>query len=134
MKYLFLDDIRVPSEVKWLLIGGVGHWAAEWIVVRSFNEAVKWVQENGFPDVVSLDHDLGYEEWETDSTTGIVVVTSAKEEKTGLDFAKWLVELDMDTGAMPADFKYTIHSKNPEGERNIRGFLDGYLKFKYSDK
>ncbi len=130
MKYLFLDDIREPKDVTWILIGGVGCWAADWTVVRSYNEAVAWVEANGFPDVISFDHDLGYEEWNTDGTTGIVVVTSAIEEKSGFDFAHWLVNQDMDHGTMPAGFTYTIHSKNPEGERNIRGLLDGYLKFK----
>lgn len=129
MKYLFLDDIRMPVDVTWILIGGVGP-KANWNIVRSYEEAVEWVKVNGFPDVISFDHDLGYEESEVDSHTGFVVVTSAKEEKTGHDFAKWLVDYDLSNNSMPANFKFTIHSKNETGERNIRFLLEGYLKFK----
>jgi hypothetical protein len=129
MRYLFLDDIRMPGDVTWLLIGGVGSWGADWEIVRSYNEAVAWVRTNGFPDVISFDHDLGYEEYDT-TESGMVMVTNAKEEKSGHDFAKWLVEYDMDTKTMPSDFRYTIHSINPSGTKNIRGTLEGYLNFR----
>jgi hypothetical protein len=120
MKYLFLDDERMPVDVTWLLIGGVGSQHADWKIVRSYDEAVAWVTEHGFPDVISFDHDLGLMHYANDYS----------DEKTGYHFAKWLVEYDMDTNTMPLDFKYTIHSKNPTGSGNIRGLLDGYLKFK----
>lgn len=129
MKKLFIDDIRFPGEVTWINIG-----TGPWNIVRSYKEALKWVSDNGFPDVVSFDHDLGYEEWEIDGTTGIAIVTSAIEEKSGFDFAKWLVELDLNTHTMPANFKFTVHSKNPEGEKNILGLLNGYLNFKEKHK
>lgn len=128
MKKLFLDDIRTPGDVTWVSID-----PGPWVVVRSYNEAVAWVKEYGFPTVVSFDHDLGYEEFTT-TESGLVVVTNATEEKSGFDFAKWLVELDLDTYTMPANFKFTVHSKNPEGEKNIRGLLNGYLDFKEKQK
>ena len=120
MKYLFLDDERTPKDVTWLLIGGVGCRGADWKIVRSYDEAVAWVTEHGFPDVISFDHDLGLMHYANDYSDG----------KTGYDFARWLTEYDMDTNTMPFDFKYTIHSKNPTGSDNIRGLLEGYLKFK----
>jgi hypothetical protein len=133
MKYLFLDDIRVPTDVYWVDIGIGKAWhesrGAPWEIVRSFKEAVAWVQTNGFPDVISFDHDLGYEECYI-GTTGIAVVTSAKEEKSGLDFAKWLINYDMDTNSMPENFSYTVHSQNPVGVKNIRALLDNYIHFK----
>lgn len=133
MKYLFLDDERIPSDVTWINIG-VGKsyhesWGAPWAIVRSCDAAIEWVLENGFPDVISFDHDLGYEEWNTD-ITGIVVVTSAKEEKSGLDFAKWLIEYDLDTNTMPPNFKFTVHSMNPIGKQNIQQLLDKYIHYK----
>ncbi|HEY6435096.1 MAG TPA: cyclic-phosphate processing receiver domain-containing protein [Ignavibacteriaceae bacterium] len=124
MKYLFLDDERFPKDVTWLLIGGVGHWGADWQIVRSFQEAKEWVLKNGFPDVISFDHDLGLMHYAGDYS----------DEKTGYDFAKWLIEYDMDTHTMPEDFKYTIHSKNPTGSENIRSLLFNYQKFQKSDK
>lgn len=124
MKYLFLDDERNPEDVKWIRIGGVGHWGADWQVVRSYDEAVEWVISNGFPDCISFDHDLGLMHYANDYSDG----------KTGFDFAKWLVEYDMDTKSMPADFKFTVHSKNPIGSENIRELMNEYIKFRKSDK
>lgn len=126
MKYLFLDDERVPSDVTWIKIDR----GVPWNIVRSYTEAVAWVRWHGFPDIISFDHDLGYEKWETDGTTGIVVVTSAKEEKTGLDFAKWLIEYDLDTNTMPSDFSFTVHSMNPIGKIAIEKLITNYLMFK----
>lgn len=119
-KYLFLDDERNPGDVTWVLIGGVGSWGADWQIVRSFNQAVAWVKENGFPDVISFDHDLGLMHYAGDYSDGA----------TGMDFAKWLVEYDIENKTMPADFKFTVHSKNPEGARNIKELLNGYMRFK----
>ncbi len=118
MKYLFLDDERMPRDVTWLLIGGVGSWGADWQIVRSLEEAKDWVLKNGFPDVISFDHDLGMDHYAGDYDDG----------KTGFDFAKWLVEHDMDTHSMPENFKFTVHSKNPIGSENIRELLEGYIR------
>jgi len=133
MKYLFLDDERMPGDVTWIAIGSGKPYhegrGANWAIVRSFNQAVDWVKVNGFPDVISFDHDLGYEEYDT-TDTGIVIVTNATEEKSGYDFAKWLVEYDMDTGLMPENFSFTVHSKNPIGAANISGYLNSYIASK----
>lgn len=120
MKYLFLDDERMPGDVKWLLIGGVGSWGADWQIVRSCDEAIKWVKDNGFPNVISFDHDLGLMHYANDYSDG----------KTGYDFAKWLVEYDIDTNTMPANFSFTVHSKNPQGSINIKSLIDNYIRFK----
>lgn len=120
MKYLFLDDERMPKDVTWILIGGVGHWDADWKIVRSYDEAIAWVTEHGFPDVISFDHDLGLMHYAHDYSDG----------KTGLDFAKWLVEYDMDTHTMPDNFHFTVHSKNPIGSENIRELLNNYIQQK----
>jgi hypothetical protein len=118
MKYLFLDDERFPRDVTWVLIGGVGSWGATWEVVRSCAEAKEWVLKNGFPDVISFDHDLGLTHYAGDYSN----------EATGYDFAKWLVEHDMDTHTMPENFKFTVHSKNPQGAENIRMLLENYMR------
>ena len=99
---LFLDDKRdPPGEIAW------SH-----IVVRSYEEAVEYVTQFGFPEEVWFDHDLG-------------------TEKTGLDFAHFLINLDLDTGAMPVQFTFRVHSANPAGHDNIVGLLDRYLRFRY---
>lgn len=82
-----------------------------WVVARSYKDAVEKVKEYGFPTFVSFDHDLG-------------------EGKTGYDFAKYLVELDMDTNTMPQNFDFLVHSANPVGAKNICAYLRNYLEFK----
>ncbi len=117
MKYLFLDDERMPKDVTWVLIGGVGHWGADWQIVRSLAEAKQWVLDNGFPDVISFDHDLGEAHY----------YGNFEDKSTGYDFAKWLVEHDLDTNTMPTDFKFTVHSMNPTGAENIRFLMHNYI-------
>lgn len=124
MSYLFLDDERMPGHVTWINIGSY-----PWRIVRSYDEAVEWVKLNGFPEVISFDHDLGYEAFDTNDA-GIVVVTDSTESKSGYDFAKWLVEYDMDTNTMPGNFSFTVHSMNPTGAKNIRLLLENYMRQK----
>lgn len=124
MNYLFLDDLRQPGDVTWINIP-----SAKWCVVRSFNEAIEWVQSNGFPDFISFDHDLGYEAFDTNEN-GLIIVTNADESPTGYDFAKWLIERDLNTKTMPSNFKFTVHSQNPVGAANIERLLNNYLRHK----
>lgn len=124
MKYLFLDDERKPSAVTWISIGGVGHMAADWQIVRSMDEAINWVRKYGFPDVISFDHDLGEAHYSGNFADG----------KTGYDFAKWLIEFDLDTKTMPVGFSFTVHSLNPVGKVNIENLLNNYIQFRRSKK
>lgn len=81
-------------------------------MVRSFEEAVQFVRENGVPKFISFDHDLG-------------------EGKSGYDFAKWLVQGDLHGSLeIPKDFSYEVHSQNPVGAKNIDSLLSNYLRFK----
>ena len=121
-KYLFLDDLRQPGDVTWVSIPSV-----KWAVVRSCDEAIQWVKDNGFPEFITFDHDLGWEKFDTNEN-GIIVVTELDVEKSGYDFAKWLVEYDLDTGKMPPNFKFTVHSMNPIGAEKIQNLLDGYIR------
>ena len=111
----------MPVDVTWINID-----KGPWCIVRSFNAAVDWVQKNGFPNVISFDHDLGYEEFDTDEN-GKIIVTVADTEKNGYDFAKFLVEYDLSTSTMPDNFTFTVHSMNPIGAENIRKYLENYI-------
>ena len=100
---LYLDDIRTPKD-------------DDFIIVRSFQEAVKFVQQNGIPNYISSDHDLGCDEFNN-------------IYPSGYDFAKWLIEMDLDNlYKFPKDFKFNVHSANPIGKANIEGILNNYLK------
>ena len=101
---LFLDDIRDPS---WVYCTAD---TDQWIVCRSYAAAVEQLTLLGFPMFVSFDHDLG-----TDS-------------HSGFDFAKLLIEHDLDHNSMPENFGYSVHSANPVGAANIHGLMSSYIK------
>jgi hypothetical protein len=102
---MFLDDIRDPLENYD-------------IVVRSYDEAVELVKQNGIPTFISFDHDLGCDE------IGNIL-------KSGYDFAKWLVDMDIkNIHKFPDNFTFDIHSANPIGKNNIKSILNNYLLFK----
>jgi len=98
--YFYLDDERTPKTDH------------DWIVVRSYAEAVSYVKQNGIPDYCSFDHDLGTEE-------------------SGYDFVKWLVEEDITRRhPFPPNFEWNVHSANPVGRTNIDSYLISYFDFK----
>ncbi|MGH2308113.1 cyclic-phosphate processing receiver domain-containing protein [Aliarcobacter sp. ERUVET-8] len=108
MMKLYLDDVRdLPDE--------------SFDLARSYEEAVLFVKENGIPPFISFDHDLGVDENE-------------KLLPTGFDFAKWLVEMDMDNiYKFPENFSFHVHSANPVGKGNIESYLNNYLNFNKGD-
>lgn len=104
---LYLDDIRIRPE--------------GFVLARSYQDAVDLILKFGCPSFISFDHDLGLF---PDGT-----------EKNGYDFAKWLVDSDLDKIIkIPDDFSFSVHSSNPKGRENIKSILDGYLSFKKTQK
>lgn len=102
---LYIDDIRTPKS-------------NDFIIVRNFQEAIKYIETNGIPSYISFDHDLGVDE------NNFLL-------PTGYDFAKWLVEMDLDgIYKFPENFQYNVHSANPVGRHNIESLLNNYLNFK----
>lgn len=81
---LFVDDVREPP-------------ASEWIVARTYQEAIDFLQ-TGFVKILSLDHDLGTRE-------------------TGYDIAKWIETRVATEDFVPPEIQ--IHSANPVGRQNI---------------
>lgn len=98
---LFLDDERLPP------VDG-----SAWVIVRSYNEAVAWVEANEFPRFVSFDNDLG---------EGVA---------EGWQFAQYLIERDLDCHDMPNDFAFWVHSQNPVRRADIEDRLNHYLAFR----
>lgn len=103
MVSLFLDDERFPPED-----------GRNWHIVRSFAEATAWVEEHGCPALISFDHDLGED-------------GPGRELPTGMDFARWLSSRDLDSGCLPDDFEWRIHSANTAGRDNIAGLMKGHM-------
>lgn len=95
MYSLYLDDLRNPKTVPPF---------GEWVIARSYDEAVQVVTEKGLPDYVSFDHDLG------DETT-----------KTGYDVCKWLVKQFIKEHMLLCG--WNVHSANPVGARRIDDYM-----------
>lgn len=90
---LYLDDLRpIPNE---------------FIGVRTYTEFINYINQNGLPDFISFDHDLGLEE-------------------SGFDCAKWLVNYCLDKKIGLPEF--TVHSQNPVGKKNIESLLNNFIK------
>ena len=81
-----------------------------WKIARTYEEAITLIAKRGMPQHIAFDHDLG-------------------AGKTGMDFAKWLVEALLDGKLkIPDGFTFSVHSDNPNGADNIRGLLAGILR------
>jgi hypothetical protein len=110
---LFLDDERMPHAVTWVEMP-----LGPWEIVRSYDQFVNYITENGIPSFISFDHDLSVED------QGKNPNKSQFKEKTGYDCAKWLVEKCMNENRMFP--KYQVHSMNPIGAMNIRAYIECY--------
>jgi hypothetical protein len=87
-----------------------------WTIARTVEEAKSLVRSQGCPSFISFDHDID-------------------ETASGYDFAKWLVDQDLDGVInIPLDFDFFVHSANPVGAKNIEGILRKYLEVKRQEK
>lgn len=112
MRKLFLDDIRTVDMVYG--ISAVNSFD----VVRSYDEFVSYIKENGLPDYISFDNDLGLD-------------ASGEIAKDGYAAVKWLV---YESGYDLINLAYKVHSANPVAAEQIRGLLGNYIKFLKSEK
>ncbi len=55
---LFLDDRLLPYDVFNRTINPIYKNNEDWHIVRTYEEFVDFIQANGLPTLVSLDHDL----------------------------------------------------------------------------
>lgn len=123
---LFIDDERYPlkdwtqkiineriEDVKDLIDDS-------YIITRTFNESINYINKYWCPNFISFDHDLG-----TESNSDIIA-------KSWYDVTKWLVEKDMEMNwnFIPKNFDFQVHSMNPIGKANISWYLNNYFNFK----
>jgi hypothetical protein len=132
MKKIYLDDIRTPKD-------------NDWVVVRSYDEFVKKVEEIGLDKIthISLDHDLGdtaMNEYYNNVSPNYKLNYSNIFEKTGYDACKWLVnhfyDKNPDYTHNSRNYKkknkivfplVTVHSANPIGCGNMMGYINNFL-------
>lgn len=103
--FLFLDDVR---DVGMIYHGFTNN---DFVVVRSYAEFVKYISQNGLPQLISFDNDLG------EDANGNLL-------PDGYACAKWLVyksNLDI------SNLKYRVHSSNPVAKKQIESLLYNYI-------
>lgn len=125
---LFLDDIRFPEKV-FDYTGDKMYLTPDWVIVRSYDEFVKYVTENGLPETVSFDHDLADEHYHRDMYKGVAEYSKHYEsfkEKTGYDCVKWMVDYCINN-EKPFPNWY-LHTMNPVGKANMEGYIRSYLR------
>lgn len=97
---LYLDDVRDPSTNR------------DWTVVRSVTAFQETILNQGLPEEISFDHDLG------------------DDVPSGYDAVKWLIDLAIENDLPLENVETNVHSANPVGAENIRGILASFQRFK----
>lgn len=125
---VWLDDVRDPFEndCEWLVFAPIQTNEVIW--VKSYNEFVAWITENGLPDGIAFDHDLADEHYAPrehwDDKYHPWAESQEFKEKTGMDCAKWLVDYCIDNDKpLPL---FSSQSANPPGRENILRLLTNF--------
>ena len=123
---LFLDDIRIPIQCVSYTHNPI-YSTLDWVIVRNYDEFIKFITENGIPEVISFDHDLADEHYDPD-LYGSETYNEAYDNfefKTGYNCAKWFIDYIIDNNlSLPKQI--LIHSMNPAGALNIKSLFDTY--------
>ena len=83
----------------------------DWFIARNSYDAIYAVKEYGLPTEIAFDHDLG----------GI---------DTSMVFIHFLNDYMIDNNLkFPSGFKYSIHSQNPVGAKNIDVFMMNLMEY-----
>lgn len=101
MKLWIDDDAGKPGIESWR-----NPPDASWTVAHSSDEAINLTIAHGFPAEMDLDHDLG-------------------DGDTVMNYLKWLADVYYDRTPV-----WKVHSRNPEGAKNIVAFLNSWIKSK----
>ena len=125
---LFLDDFRFPYDAYKYTHQSI-YKEKEWVIVRNYDEFVNYIIKHSIPDIISFDHDLGYEHYNNYSY-GDVIDYDMFNEKTGYDCAKWLIDYIIDNDLKPPK-EILIHSMNPIGSENIKKLFTNFYKYYY---
>lgn len=116
---LFLDDMRVPTDVTWVEIPVDQHYT----VVRNYKEFVDLITLRGLPKYICYDHDLADGHYGHGLKNDEIPYDSYNE-KTGYDCAKWLVDYCFAKKLKHPPF--IVHSLNPIGKKNIESYIINY--------
>jgi len=127
---IFLDDLRNPSEqewVDWLSQNSPIPAPYEVVWIKSFEVFSGWIKQNGIPEGVCFDFDLGSDVAREKVKRGMSKRQARKERKgtkSGFDCATFLIKYCRDNNlALPP---YEIQSANEEGKEQIDSLLKSF--------
>lgn len=96
---MFIDDERVPGKDV----------SESVVIVRSSQEAIDFCTAvKSLPKNIMFDHDLGGDD-------------------TSMRFIRWMIDelyRDEPKYKLRTDFKFSVHSQNPVGAKNIKSLMD----------
>lgn len=125
---LFLDDIRHPHDA-YPYMKDTKYLQLKWIIVRSYDEFVKYITKNGVPSLVSFDHDLADEHYFSNNQPWSIensIDYFSYKEKTGYECAKWLCDYCLNNNIkLPETL---VHSFNQTGSNNIKHYIRNFKK------
>lgn len=104
---LFLDDLRTVQMVY------PGAQEGDFVVVRTCELFVQCIRDQGLPEFISFDNDLGEDE------RGNLL-------EDGYAAAKWLV---YESGLDLRLLRFRVHSANPVARVQIASLLNNYIAF-----
>lgn len=130
MKLLFLDDIREPINAFEYTKDSI-YTREDWNVVRNYEEFMKWIADNGIPDIISFDHDLApshytpIQLWTDYEKSKEWQEAQVHTEKTGYDCVVEIVNISMNSRKTPPICLF--HSQNPVGNDKMKKLWNHYI-------
>ena len=115
--HLFLVDIRMPDDVKWVRLPQ----RFDWVIVRDYNEFVNTLNERGVPEFVAFDHDLADIHYAALQYGADYETYDKFDERTGYHCAEFLLKFCEERGEKLPNF--VVHSMNPVGRQRINDLL-----------
>jgi hypothetical protein len=149
---LYLDDVRNPTNTFPTTLN------SEWVIVRSYKEFVKAIEDKGLPFMISFDHDLADEHYrhfvKVIEDKGLPFMISFDHDLADEHYRPSMYDKDKHytqyyndgtfkemTGYHCAVFlvtycidnnldfpKYNVHSMNPVGKSNIISYIESFIK------
>lgn len=134
---IFIDDDRQPVECVKLMKNRISDTSIyaqkDWIVIRTFGEFKRWVEENGLPTLISFDHDIAPKNEDREHIDiNDWFDLEENREWNGVDCLKIVINYCLDHNcSLPG---ILIHSQNPVGHDNIEADVKRFKRYQEDGK
>lgn len=126
---LILDDVRDATQC-FHVTGNQMYLQLDWVVVKTYDEFVYYIQTHPLPDRISYDNDLCHEHYLEGAYYEYKFFNYDKVlEKTGYHACLWMIDQCIEHKIqMPESY---AHSMNPYGKMKIESAIKQYTKHFY---